>query len=201
MVNSDEKVSKFVEAVTAYAEEQSQRIHQEVEDFKAQRLYEAEQQALQAAYEMIQRENAGMRSNLRRDLSRRELDERRHLLEKRQGLMEDVFAGAEEKLREYTATPAYRERLRQSVSEVVGRLTEEGQVPLILYFAPQDQDKWEELRPLCPADSRLEADATIRLGGVRGENRVRGLIADDTLDQKLLLQREWFTAHSGLTIE
>lgn len=46
-----------------------------------------------------------MRSNLRRDLSRRELDERRHLLEKRQGLMEDVFAGAEEKLREYTATP------------------------------------------------------------------------------------------------
>ena len=83
MVNSDEKVSKFVEAVTAYAEEQSQRIHQEVEDFKAQRLYEAEQQALQAAYEMIQRENAGMRSNLRRDLSRRELDERRHLLEKR----------------------------------------------------------------------------------------------------------------------
>lgn len=74
----------------------------------------------------------------------------RHLLEKRQGLMEDVFAGAEEKLREYTATPAYRERLRQSVSEVVGRLTEEGQVPLILYFAPQDQDKWEELRPLCP---------------------------------------------------
>lgn len=150
MVNSDEKVSKFVEAVTAYAEEQSQRIHQEVEDFKAKRLYEAEQQALQAAYEMIQRENAGMRSNLRRDLSRRELDERRHLLEKRQGLMEDVFAGAEEKLREYTATPAYRERLRQSVSEVVGRLTEEGQVPLILYFAPQDQDKWEELRPLCP---------------------------------------------------
>ena len=61
MVNSDEKVSKFVEAVTAYAEEQSQRIHQEVEDFKAQRLYEAEQQALQAAYEMIQRENAGYR--------------------------------------------------------------------------------------------------------------------------------------------
>lgn len=35
------------------------------------------------------------------------------------------------------------------------------------------------------------------LGGVRGENRVRGLIADDTLDQKLLLQREWFTAHSA----
>lgn len=118
-----------MEAVTAYAEEQSQRIHQEVEDFKAKRLYEAEQQALQAAYEMIQRENAGMRSNLRRDLSRRELDERRHLLEKRQGLMEDVFAGAEEKLREYTATPAYRERLRQSVSEVVGRLTEEGRFP------------------------------------------------------------------------
>lgn len=201
MANSDEKVSKFVEAVTAYAEEQSQRIHKEVEDFKAERLYEAEQQALQEAYEMIQKENTGMRSNLRRDLSRREQEERRRLLQKRRDLTEEVFAEAEQRLREYAATPAYRERLKQSVAEVVRRLTEEGQEPLQLYFAPQDEDKWEELRPLCPADSRLQADASISLGGVRGENRGRGLIADDTLDQKLQQQREWFTAHSGLTIE
>ena len=32
MANSDEKVSKFVQAITDYAEEQRQKIHQEVED-------------------------------------------------------------------------------------------------------------------------------------------------------------------------
>ena len=34
MANSDEKVSKFVQAITDYAEEQRQKIHQEVEDYK-----------------------------------------------------------------------------------------------------------------------------------------------------------------------
>ena len=42
MTNSDEKISKFVQAITAYAEEQRQKIHQEVEDFKAEAEEEVE---------------------------------------------------------------------------------------------------------------------------------------------------------------
>lgn len=45
MTNSDEKISKFVQAITAYAEEQRQKIHQEVEDFKAERLKQAERRS------------------------------------------------------------------------------------------------------------------------------------------------------------
>ena len=33
------------------------------------------------------------------------------------------------------------------------------------------------------------------------ENAAAGIITDDTLDTRLELQREWFTRHSGLTVE
>ena len=55
MANSDEKVSKFVQAITDYAEEQRQKIHQEVEDYKIERLTQAEQEVLADAYDLIQR--------------------------------------------------------------------------------------------------------------------------------------------------
>lgn len=62
MANSDEKISKFVQAITEYAEEQRQKIHQEVEDFKAERLKQAEKEVLVDAYRLIQKEQTELRA-------------------------------------------------------------------------------------------------------------------------------------------
>ena len=67
MTNSDEKISKFVQAITAYAEEQRQKIHQEVEDFKAERLKQAEKEVLVDAYRLIQKEQTELRSSMSRE--------------------------------------------------------------------------------------------------------------------------------------
>ena len=75
MANSDEKVSKFVQAITDYAEEQRQKIHQEVEDYKIERLTQAEQEVLADAYDLIQRERMELKNNASREMSRRELAE------------------------------------------------------------------------------------------------------------------------------
>ena len=76
MANSDEKVSKFVQAITDYAEEQRQKIHQEVEDYKIERLTQAEQEVLADAYDLIQRERMELKNNASREMSRRELAEK-----------------------------------------------------------------------------------------------------------------------------
>ena len=93
MANSDEKISKFVQAITEYAEEQRQKIHQEVEDFKAERLKQAEKEVLVDAYRLIQKEQTELRSNMSREMSLGEGgpaeiagppqgDDRRHLLQR-----------------------------------------------------------------------------------------------------------------------
>ena len=92
MANSDEKVSKFVQAITDYAEEQRQKIHQEVEDYKIERLTQAEQEVLADAYDLIQRERMELKNNASREMSRRELDARKKLLGKRRDMTETIFA-------------------------------------------------------------------------------------------------------------
>ncbi len=198
MANSDEKISKFVQAITAYAEEQRQKIHQEVEDFKAERLKQAEKDVLVDAYQLIQRERMELHNSLAREMSRRDMDARKQLLNRRREMTADIFAEATKKLLSYTATPAYEESLTHSMKEMCNTLPANDS---IYYLAVKDAAHRDALAALCPAGSRIELSDDIRLGGLRGENRRTGIIMDDTLDTKLELQHEWFNEHSGLTVE
>ena len=158
MANSDEKVSKFVQAITDYAEEQRQKIHQEVEDYKIERLTQAEQEVLADAYDLIQRERMELKNNASREMSRRELDARKKLLGKRRDMTETIFAEVKEQLAAYTATPEYRQSLKDSLTAMAARMPAEGTVYEV---APRDEALIPDLTALCPAGSRVETSADI----------------------------------------
>lgn len=198
MANSDEKVSKFVQAITAHAEQQRQKIHQEVEDFKAARLQEAEQQVLGDAYQLIQKERAALHSQLSREMSRRDLDARKQLLDRRREMMDAVFQKARERLTAYVESPAYSDALRASVREMAEKLPADGTVYTL---RRRDEAEAEALRAIVPAGSRIDYADDIKIGGCRGVNAAAGVMIDDTLDTKLALQRDWFVHSSGLTVE
>lgn len=198
MANSDEKVSKFVQAITEHAEQQRQQIHQEVEDFKAARLLEAEKQVLSDAYQLIQKERADLHNQLSREMSRRDLDARKELLDRRREMMDAVFAKARERLLAYVESPAYSDTLRAAVREMVEKLPADG---TIYTLRRRDEAEADALRALIPAGCSLTFTDDIRIGGCRGVNAAAGVMIDDTLDTKLELQREWFVKSSGLTVE
>lgn len=197
MANSEEKISKFVQAITSYAEEQRDKIHREAEDFKSQRLLKAEQDVLADVYQLIQKENSSIRSEGIREISRRDLAERKKLLEHRRQIMDEVFARAEEEITAFALTPAYREWMQERLTEAAAFLPAEGTVYTV---AVRDEPLISSLSSLCPSGSRMETADDIRLGGLRGENSAAGLIADDTLDSRLKLQRDEFVRTSGLTV-
>ena len=197
MANSEEKISKFVQAITSYAEEQRDKIHREAEDFKSQRLLKAEQDVLADVYQLIQKENSSIRSEGIREISRRDLAERKKLLEHRRQIMDEVFARAEEEITAFALTPAYREWMQERLTEAAAFLPTEGTVYTV---AVRDEPLISSLSSLCPSGSRMETADDIRLGGLRGENSAAGLIADDTLDSRLKLQRDEFVRTSGLTV-
>lgn len=198
MANSDEKISKFVQAITEYAEEQRQKIHQEVEDFKAERLKQAEKEVLVDAYRLIQKEQTELRSNMSREMSLREMAARQKLLARRKEMTDAIFSDARQKLVDYAKTADYREKLCSSLAEMAAILPAEGTVYSV---GPADADKIAVLEAICPKGSSIRTADDIQLGGLRGENAAAGIITDDTLDTRLELQREWFTKHSGLTVE
>lgn len=198
MPNSDEQVSKFVQAITKYAEEQRDQLLKEVEDFKIQQLQQAEQKVLLDAYQLIQKERIALQNETRLEMSRRELEARKKLLEKRRDMMEALFEEAGRQIADWTQTPAYGEALEASLRRMMQQLPENGTVYAL---SPRDEDKLAALSALCPPGSRLETAEDIHLGGLRGVNAEAGLRLDDTLDTRLELQREWFVQNSGLTIE
>lgn len=197
MANSEEKVSKFVQAITAYAEEQRDKILGEVESFKAERLQKAEQEVLTDAYQLIQKETADIRGEGIREMSRRDLAARKQILNRRREIMDDVFRRAADKLREYTANADYPSAMKHALSQMVTALPADGTV---YYLKAADASLLEELRGICPPGSRLELADDIRIGGIRAVNAEHGQLIDDTLDAKLEAQREWFTTESGLTM-
>lgn len=198
MANSDEKVSKFVQAITEYAEEQSRKIHQEVEDFKAERLLAAEKEVLIDSYQLIQKERTELNNQMSREMSRRELEARKALLAKRRDMMNAVFRQAEEKLIKYMEQPAYASRLKQALTDMAAQLPAEGTVYSV---SSRDAGLLAELSALCPQGSRVEVSEDIRIGGLRGVNTTVGIVMDDTLDTRLDMQRDWFTRNSHLTVE
>lgn len=128
MANSDEKISKFVQAITQYAQEQRDKIHQEVENFKSERLQNAEQEVLRDSYHLIQKERVQLRNRMSREMSRRDLEARKALLAMRRDMMERVFSDAKAALNAYVETPAYVERLKSSLAALVKALPAEGTV-------------------------------------------------------------------------
>ena len=174
MANSEEKVSKFVQAITQYAQEQKEKIHQEVEDFKTAKLQEAEQQVLRDAYSLIQKERLELQGDMSREMSRRDLAARKELLALRRDMMSRVFAEAEIQLAAFRASPA---------------------------VGPQDTELLPQRRELCPQGCPVQVADDIRLGGIRGVNLSAGRMADNTLDTRLEEQKDWFITHAGLTVD
>lgn len=195
---NDQKLSKFMQAITAYAEEQSRAMHREVEAFKEERLQRAEEEVLRESYALIQTEQNEIHRALSREMSLREMQARHALLGRRRDMMDSIFDRARRKLRDYAATPAYGEGLTRSMRRMTAMLPADGSVYAV---APRDEAYLPALRALCPAGSRVEMAADIELGGLRGLNAAAGVLLDDTLDSRLEQQRDWFTDHSGLTIE
>ena len=197
MANSDEKISKFVQAITQYAQEQRDKIHREVEDFKSERLQNAEQEVLRDSYQLIQKERADLRHQMSREMSRRDLEARKELLALRRDMTERIFADAEAALRAYAETPPYIEHLKASLAALAKVLPAEGTV---FEIARRDGALLDILRPLCPPGASIGLADDIVLGGMRGVNAAAGMLADDTLDTRLESQREWFVSQSGLTV-
>ena len=118
---------------------------------------------------------------------------RNKLLLFREELTDRFFAEVQDKLAEYTATPAYLERLSKSLTEYSGKL--EGSYVILL--RPADMKFKEQLAPLA-GSAEFEADESIAVGGFKLRQDKR--IYDETLDMQLAEERGRFLSYCGLNV-
>ena len=192
----DDRVSKFVTAITREAEEQRQRIEQETKDFIASEMEKAETEALNDSYKMIQRAVSNIRADVGSQLSSRMMENRRALLARREEILEEVLGKAGERLAAFTGTADYAAFLTASAKKALAVLRTEKPT---VYLRPADMSRQAEIAAAI-GPCRFEEDAGIRLGGLRMTDEAGKIAVDDTLDTRLAAQRTWFQQNSGLVL-
>ncbi len=191
------KINVFLDAVQSLANEECEKIDRETESVRAQRLEALEQEAktrseAYAAYE-ISRINA----DFNREISDLEEASRKRLTERRTALETQVFDRVCERLRQFTASDGYRAFLQSSAKKAVQAV---GGKTATVYLRAEDLSFADAVLAACGADVTVEADASIRLGGLKVRSG-EGLLADDTLDARVETQKARFLAVSGLSLE
>ncbi len=198
MSMEETKTSKFLEAISKYAKEQRDKLNREAQLIREQEEIRIEDEILSDAYNLIQREMAAMKIEISNECSKKEFAGRRQLFEKRMSIMEKVFKKAEQKLLEYSQSDKYKSLLLKSVNNIAEISKNEG---MTLYIKPEDEYLASEIKEAFPGKCDVKLDNHIKIGGIRGYDKEKGVIIDETMDSKLNDQREWFTENSELMID
>lgn len=197
MASNVDKLSKFNSAINHYAEAQRAKILEDIEAFKEKELKETEATAKLESERLIIKEVAAERSNIVREMSHKELDARRELLEKRQKIADKVFDRAKKVLVDFTTMPEYTVLLERFAKEFSKSFAKPGTV---IYIKPGDEKYQPKIEAAFGITCTFKADEKITIGGIRAENTSLHLAADSTLDAILESQRGWFEENSGMAV-
>lgn len=191
----DERVSKFVAAITREAEEKRAVIEQETKCFVESEMQKAELDALNESYLLIQRTGSNIRNDEGSRISAGKLESRKQLLLRREEIVKEVLAAASEKIKEFTATPEYGELLKKSAEEGAALFGNNYKV-----YMRQADSKYAGQVKAAGGKCEIVFDDAIQLGGLKFSDISGFRFADDTLDARLSDGRDWFMKNSGLTI-
>ena len=137
-------------------------------------------------------ERARTRAN--RDLSAARMAARATLADQRQKIADETFAEARSQLVAFAAGDKYAAWLQNEAAALAEALGENANIAA----RPADLPLLQNVK--LPVGTTLTADESIELGGLKGANAAKGLVADDTLAARLNAQHEWFLQNAGLEI-
>ena len=195
-MNQDKKTSSFLKAINKYAQQQSDQIKHEVEEFKKQEIEKATKEGISDAYKLIQKEISIKKAQIVSDIAKREQESRKQLFIKRNEIVENVFCDVIKHLGEFTKTQAYIDYIRKSAEEIAELF--DGN-KCIIYIREADNDKTDIIRAILD-NCDITIDNTIEIGGIKGYCEELSLLSDDTFDSKIENEREWFAENSGLKV-
>ena len=191
------KTDNFLKAIKKYAGAQKKAMEGEVKQLKSERLKEAEEKAKRDSEALKQQKLNEVHNSQTAKLATKTQEGQKQLYIARAQMTEEVFKLASDKLKAYAQTVEYRAKLNDSAKAVAELF---GGKDCIIYVNERDIAEAEQFKSLFSAGSEVKADKTIQIGGVKAYCESMGISADETLDSKLDLQREWFVENAELSV-
>ncbi len=197
MPNNNRQTNNFLNAIQKFAEEQKNKALSEAEEFKAREIKKAEDEGLKEAFELIQREMSSMKSEIAKKTSKRAMEGRKKLFLRRTEITNQVFEKVKNRLIDFTKTSDYKKYILKSVKAVADELKSHN---IIIYVKPDDMKYLKDISDILNGKCNVTESNSIIIGGIRGYSAELGLVADETLDTKLEIQKDWFALNCGMKI-
>ena len=199
MNETNDKLNLFLAAIREAAEESCRRTEQETAAYTRSQKDQVEQ-------EMHDRHEQQYRALLRQvrlktdmELSAYRAAARNRLGGLRDAYEQTVFRDAAKALAAFTATAEYPALLERSARRLAALLPA-GTADAVLYLRAADLCHAPAVEAAFGLPCRVEADDTIRLGGIRMSSRDAKIGADDTLEARLEQQKPVFREKAGLSV-
>ncbi|WP_040197988.1 V-type ATP synthase subunit E [Candidatus Soleaferrea massiliensis] len=193
-----EKLQHFEAAMFSTATRERDNILKETEEFKKQELKQAEDDVLNRAYRLIQKNISDISTSNTMMIAHKELEYKQALLKKRQEIFDAVFDNVKKRLEEYTKTPEYETLLTKIVADFAKDYPYENSV---ICLREQDMAHAGAVKKAYGLSCEVRADKGMALGGVKIENKEHGIIDDESFEMRLRDQHQWFYTNSHLAID
>ncbi|MED9968815.1 MAG: hypothetical protein UFA98_02225 [Ruminococcus sp.] len=191
------KTDNFLKAIKKYASAQKTAMEGEVRQLKTERLKEAEEKAKRDSERMKKDKLIETHNRQTAMLASKTQEGQRQLFIERAAMTKEVFDLAKEKLNEYTKTAEYSEKLKNSAKEIAEFFDGKD---CVLFLNERDIKAADDLKSFFGGSVDVKEDKTIKIGGLKGYCKSMGIIADETLDTKLEVQKEWFVENAELSV-
>lgn len=190
------KNSAFLRTISDASIERRDKVVSEMENLRREKLKEAEIEAQRRYSEYLDDQIKsftrldGVEEGGRASLTRR------NIAEKREHIAKSVFSEVLNKLEKFTNTSEYENFLIKSVKNI---LSIAGERDVTIYLKPRDL-KYKDAIEALSKNISTEPCREIKTGGVKACCPELLINIDDTLDERLAEQVEWFYEKSGLSV-
>jgi V/A-type H+-transporting ATPase subunit E len=189
------KLEKFQTAIFQEIDEKAAHIRAEAERVKKEKIQENRRTRQLSIAVDLQRKTQEIRQKYQRELAKYSLDAKRSLLQKRQELTDQVFAGVSAKLEAFHASEEYPSYLTGKIAAFAA----ENPLPdVVIYLCPADFPLADAVKKAYIPGCEVRQDPAIRLGGFILRDEANSLYFDETFEQRLADQKDYFTLHSEL---
>lgn len=196
--NGDELLNYFQKEINAEVEKEITEIEAETKRLREEAYAKLEATSQREANEKAEKEINELVLANAKEISRMQTKINKQLISKRQELQNAIFDACKKKLVEFTQTKAYQEWVNQKIAKIDASMLD-GQTEIS--FSQRDQQLAKQCANQLGKKVELKFNDEIQIGGFILVNYAKSIVLDESLDNRLAEQEEWFYNHSGLMIK
>lgn len=191
-IKIQDQLDRFIAAIEREANKEIEQILNEAEESKKSELTSKEDEVLYNAYEMIQGKVSESSVETKKEISKRQLEYKKSLLERRKQLELQVFRNVEQKILDFRNEPDYENWI---ISKIKKFSEEYNQDNVVFQIGLFDRKLEGKILVAYGKPCKVECVDSIKLGGVIFADYKNSYIIDETFDSILEDEKEWFHNH------